>query len=50
MSGTVEVMLSTYNGEKYVTELLESVRAQQYPHVRLSVRDDGSSDGTVHLL
>jgi glycosyltransferase involved in cell wall biosynthesis len=50
MNWTVEVLLSTYNGEKYLTQLLDSVRAQEHSHVRLSVRDDGSSDGTVRLL
>jgi glycosyltransferase involved in cell wall biosynthesis len=50
MNGTVEVLLSTYNGAQYLPQLLESVRAQEHPHVRLSVRDDGSSDGTVGLL
>ena len=34
----------------HLPQLLESVRAQEHPHVRLSVRDDGSSDGTVGLL
>ncbi len=50
MNGTVEVLLSTYNGERHLLQQLESVRAQEHPHVRLSVRDDGSSDGTVRLL
>lgn len=50
MNGTVEVLLSTYNGERYLPQLLDSVRAQEHPHVRMSVRDDGSSDGTVRLL
>lgn len=50
MTGTVEVLLSTFNGTRYLPELLDSIRAQQYPDVALSVRDDGSSDGTVGLL
>jgi glycosyltransferase involved in cell wall biosynthesis len=50
MNGTVEILLSTYNGEKHLPQLLASVRAQEHPDVRLSVRDDGSSDGTVRLL
>jgi glycosyltransferase involved in cell wall biosynthesis len=50
MIETVEVLLSTYNGERYLSQLLASVRAQEHPHVRLSVRDDGSSDGTVGLI
>jgi glycosyltransferase involved in cell wall biosynthesis len=50
VSGVVEVLLSTYNGERYLREQLESVWGQSYPDVVLSVRDDGSSDGTLALL
>jgi glycosyltransferase involved in cell wall biosynthesis len=50
VSGAVEVLLSTYNGDRYLREQLESVWGQSYPDVALSVRDDGSSDGTLALL
>ncbi len=50
MSGAVEVLLSTYNGERYLRQQLESVWGQTYPDIALSVRDDGSSDGTLALL
>jgi glycosyltransferase involved in cell wall biosynthesis len=50
VSGAVEVLLSTYNGERYLRQQLESVWSQGYPDVALSVRDDGSSDGTLALL
>ena len=46
----VTVLLSTYNGEKYLPELLESVYAQTDVEVHLLVRDDGSTDQTIHLL
>lgn len=46
----VQILLSTYNGIKYLTPLLESLLAQDYPHVEVLARDDGSSDGTVELL
>ncbi len=48
--GTVEVLLSTYNGSRHLAEQLESLRVQTYPLVRLSVRDDGSTDATVQVL
>ncbi len=35
---------------KYLRELLDSVWAQDYPDVTLSVRDDGSTDGTLALV
>jgi glycosyltransferase involved in cell wall biosynthesis len=44
------VLLSTYNGEKYLPELLDSVLAQRGPTASIYVRDDGSSDSTLALL
>lgn len=46
----VAVLLSTYNGEKYVEEQLESILGQTYPDIQIYVRDDGSSDNTVSIL
>lgn len=47
---SVQVLLSTYNGERYITEQIESIMKQSYPDVSVLVRDDGSSDGTVQKL
>lgn len=46
----VTVLLSTYNGEKYVREQIESVLEQTYSNIQLLVRDDGSKDGTLRIL
>lgn len=46
----VAVVMSTYNGERYLEEQVRSILAQEGVDVRLIVRDDGSSDGTVALL
>lgn len=50
----VSVLLSTYNGEKYLRELLDSVLAQDTMdgelEITLFVRDDGSRDGTAEIL
>jgi rhamnosyltransferase len=46
----VLVALSTYNGEKYLRPLIESIRSQSYADWTLLVRDDGSQDQTVSLL
>ena len=46
----VAVLLSTYNGTKFLGEQLASVYAQEGVAVSLLVRDDGSSDGTCALL
>jgi len=44
------VALCTYNGEKYLAELLDSVLSQSFPASELVVVDDCSADGTVLLL
>lgn len=46
----VHVMLSTFNGEKYIAAQLDSILAQTYPDIRLAIRDDGSSDRTPAIL
>jgi hypothetical protein len=51
MSGPlVEVLMSTYDGERWVGEQVASVLAQTHGHLRLTVRDDGSRDGTLDVL
>lgn len=50
MAATVQVLMSTYNGTDYLREQIDSILAQDHSHVRLLVRDDGSSDGTVSVL
>ncbi len=51
MNKTVIILLSTYNGEKYIEEQLQSIFAQtHWPNCKLFVRDDGSKDGTVSVL
>ena len=47
---TVAVLMSTYNGEKYIREQLDSIFNQSNVEVKLFVRDDGSTDGTVGIL
>ena len=44
------VLLSTYNGEKYIKEQLESLYSQEGVSITLLVRDDGSSDSTCSVL
>lgn len=46
----VIVLLSTYNGERYLVEQLESLIAQKGVDIELLVRDDGSKDSTTRIL
>lgn len=42
--------MSTYNGELYLKEQIESILCQQDVEVNLFVRDDGSTDHTQEIL
>lgn len=44
------VLLSTYNGERYLREQLDSILNQDKVEVFILVRDDGSSDSTLEIL
>ena len=46
----VAVLMSTYNGEKYLKEQIESILAQTDVDVTIYIRDDGSSDRTVEII
>ena len=49
-SRKVAVLMSTYNGEKFLREQIESLFAQVGVDLTVYVRDDGSSDGTLEIL
>jgi glycosyltransferase involved in cell wall biosynthesis len=46
----ISVVMATYNGERFLPEMLESLAAQTRPPDELVVRDDDSSDETVAML
>jgi hypothetical protein len=46
----IEVLLATYNGEKFLDEQLDSLFAQTWKNIRILVNDDGSSDDTQKIL
>lgn len=50
MEKKVQILLSTYNGEKYIVQQLDSILAQTYTNWQLLIRDDGSSDGTEGIV
>lgn len=50
MSKKVAILLSTYNGEKYLREQIDSILNQTYQNFELVVRDDGSKDSTVEIV
>ncbi len=46
----VLVLMSVYNGEKYISEQIESILAQDLENVDLLIRDDGSQDNTLEII
>jgi glycosyltransferase involved in cell wall biosynthesis len=47
---SVSVAMASYNGERYLPEMLESLAAQTRQPDELIVRDDASEDATVGIL
>lgn len=47
---SINILMSTYNGEKYLNEQIESILNQSQPDISLIVRDDNSSDKTRTIL
>ena len=50
MKNKVCVLLSTYNGEKFLEKQLNSLFSQTYKNFDLLIRDDGSNDNTINIL
>ncbi|MGN0243712.1 MAG: glycosyltransferase family 2 protein [Lachnospiraceae bacterium] len=46
----VIVLLSTYQGERFLEHQLDSLLQQDYPNLEILIRDDGSTDGTLSIL
>jgi len=46
----IAILLSTYNGEKYLEEQLDSILNQTCSDWRLYIRDDGSTDRTLEII
>ena len=46
----VTVVMSTYNGEKYISEQIDSILKQNCVRVKLYIRDDGSKDNTRQMI
>jgi len=46
----IAVLLSTFNGEKYLSEMMQSICSQEKVELTLFVRDDGSNDATLAIL
>lgn len=50
LNSKILILLSTYNGEKYLAQQLESIISQTFTDWTLLIRDDGSSDKTLSII
>ncbi len=46
----MQILMSTYNGERFLAEQIESLRAQTWKNLEILIRDDGSKDRTPDIL
>lgn len=46
----VNILLSAYNGSRYIIEQLKSIEAQTYRDYHVYIRDDGSEDDTADII
>ena len=46
----LSVVISSYNGEEYIEDQLESILSQERPADEVLIRDDGSTDNTVKIV
>lgn len=46
----VSVVILNWNGKQYLSECLNAVLKQNYPHIEVIVVDNGSQDGSVEFL
>ena len=45
----VHIVLTTYNGEKFIREQLDSILANTFQDVMVEICDDGSTDSTLDI-
>ena len=50
MKQKVDVLLATYNGEKYIKQQIDSILKQTYKDIHLIISDDCSTDKTREIL
>ena len=46
----VDVLLATYNGEKYLDEQLNSLINQTFKDINIFISDDNSTDKTINII
>ena len=50
MNEKIDILLATYNGEKYLKEQIDSLLNQTYNNIQIIISDDCSTDKTREIL
>lgn len=50
MEEKIDILLATYNGEKYLKEQIDSILNQTYKNIHIIISDDCSKDSTREIL
>lgn len=50
MEEKIDILLATYNGEKYLKEQIDSILNQTHQNIHLIISDDSSQDRTTEIL
>ncbi len=46
----IDILLATYNADKYITQQIDSILAQTYRDFKIIISDDGSTDNTLSII
>ena len=46
----IDILLATYNGERFLKEQIDSIFSQSLQNFHLIIRDDGSTDNTLNII
>ena len=46
----IGILMATYNGEKFISQQIQSILNQTYKNWKLIIHDDGSNDSTINII
>ena len=46
----INILLASYNGEKFISQQIDSILAQNFQDFNIIIRDDGSQDNTPEII